>query len=257
MIRRNRYNYWSHSKLADFIRRISGLSKPKSATMEQWSDWEDQSIATNKVAFWVVETLFDNLQNIVCYPGDVMHAIRVYYRNRFCDKIHYLKTGLTPGEWYEFDQRLLHGMFGALVDFVESECGYSWGAKTKPSLWQKVVSYTTWTSITNKQQGIAELKDNIAVGNECPEQRATYQKIFDLYMWWTIERPNRPDPYDVADYQLPKYDKKLSFSKMWKQFDNKDRKQKMEIVSRVERQYDEEDTQKMIELIEIRHSIWT
>lgn len=261
MNRRNRYNYWSHSRLANLIRKIGGLEKPRSATMEQWIDWEDRSIATNKFAFWIVEELFNKMQNIACYPGDVCHAFRVYYRNRFCDKIHYLKTGLKPGEWYEFDQRLLHGMFGALVDFVEGECGYSWNAKTQPTLLQTAISYATWTSITNKQQGIDELKANIAIGTDQPSQSASYQKIFDLYMWWTIERPNRPDPYEVAEYDLtPAVDengKRLSIFKTMKLIDSKDRQAKYKIVKQIQQQYEDEDTQKMIELIEIRHTLWT
>ena len=116
--KRSRINYWSCSNFANFIR---GEEKPCALPWDEWETWRQESAKKHPFRYWVAEEVLDFLQNIVNFPMDIYHTIEVYVRNRYIDKLHYLHTGLKPGEYYDLDHRILHGLFNELVLFVESE----------------------------------------------------------------------------------------------------------------------------------------
>lgn len=119
-----RGNYWSNSFFANWMLRTfakGAVPKPESATLKEWKEWRKSTQTDSPIVYWFVEELLDKLQNFINYPYDKLCDARYYLYNRFIDKKHYLKTGLKPGQWYEMDTRLLHGLFTELVDFVEIE----------------------------------------------------------------------------------------------------------------------------------------
>jgi hypothetical protein len=70
------------------------------------------------------------------------------------------------------------------------------------------------------------------------EQAKIYTKIEELYKWWKNERPYRVDPFDI--------------------FTKETHGQKYFIlINEREKLYEQEDTNKLIELIKIRGSLWT
>jgi hypothetical protein len=73
--------------------------------------------------------------------------------------------------------------------------------------------------------------------NKPTAQAIDSQKIHDLYNWW-LDREYRVDPYDL--YTREK-DGKFYYRK----------------IDEMENSYDNEDTEKLIELIKIRQSLWT
>ena len=89
MLKRSRFNYWSCSKFANWIR---GEDKPSALEWSKWSEWHNNAEKNNPIRYWVTETLLNKLQDIVNFPLDVYHTIEVYVRNRWIDKIHYLRT---------------------------------------------------------------------------------------------------------------------------------------------------------------------
>lgn len=213
---RNRIHHWTCSKFADFIR---GEKKPYALEINKWEEWEKEQKNKRPLRFWLSDTFLRYLQNFVYFPIDLYSSIKSYIRNRFFDKIHYLKTGLTPGEWYDFDHRLLHGIFNELVDFVEIELAHlgKWGNETKKYKFKKgrcieaSYDYFKWAS---------ELKEN----GELTSQAHAAIKIKKIYEWWKYERPSKIDFFDSIEEEMKQ---------------------------------EEEDTQMLIEIINLRKHLWT
>jgi len=110
-------------------------------------------------------------------------ALRNYVRNRWIDKTHALTSKLKRGQWYDFDERLLHCMFDGLVDFVECEAGM------RSLEWQ-----TTLTA--GKEWHYLESDPKY---NDPIQQALDAKEIISLYKWWKDIRPQRPDPYDQEE----------------------------------------------------------
>ena len=144
---------------------------------------------------------------------------------------HNLKTGLKKGEWYDLDTRILYGLFNELVEFVEVELSHL-------SKWDRNKKYKF-----KNGRCIEAAYDYFEWANNLPEesdrtQREDSIKIKELYEWWTKQRPNRDDPLMTIT--------KESHGKEY-----------YKLIDDIERDYEKEDTAKLIELIKIRSSLWT
>jgi hypothetical protein len=230
---RTRNHYWSSSRLADYIR---GENKPLSLPFKDWNLWEEETKKKNRLRYYIAEELLDRLQDIISLPFDIIHAIKIYIRNRYIDKIHYLKTGLEPGTYYDLDHRILHGLFNELVDFVEIEHAqryrHSYTAKYK---YERCA-----------EAGVDNLKwsANRRDSDNSPTSQAIFSmKTLNLYFWWK-NRPNRACPYDL-------YSRDKAYSR------DKDGSDYHKNILELETIYEEEDTRMLIELINIRGSLWT
>lgn len=224
---RTRRYYWSCSKFARWIDRAFGVPvKPKYATLEEWKMYRE--LCKNnpsrkvRVGYWIAETGLDYIQDIILFPYDVYRNIRYYIRNRYITKTHVLPTSLKPGQWYDLDTRILHGVFTSLVDFVEQEKGHMWNITR---------SNDESTFSSKRQSGLAYLDWEIGLGDECPNQSAAAKEIKELYTWWKYQRPQRPDPWgdDVVD------ENRLD----------------------LEAKQHDEDTEMLIRVMNIRGSLWT
>jgi hypothetical protein len=238
---RNRFSYWSSSKFADFI---LGEKKPLVLEWGEWDKYYDDLKKRKPWRYWITEHLLKSLQNTVYYPYDIYNEIRHYIRNRWIDKTHYLKTGLKPGRYHEMDSRILHGLFNELVDFVEIDLAHL-------SLWDQTKKYTfkngrsieaayayfDW--ITNlKHDADSGCLPNDPDYGTLTEQAKAYTKIKEIYEWWKNERLNRVDPFDI-------FTKETHGNQYFKLIDDR------------EKLYEQEDTDKLIELIKVRGSLWT
>ena len=123
MIQKFRFNYWSCSKFADFIR---GTPKPWALEWDEWEEWRKTAKAKYPWRFWLAEEGLNKLQNFFFFPYDLWSSWRYYYKIRFRDKLHYLKTGLKPGEYYDLDERILYALFNELKIFVEKKRHKDW-----------------------------------------------------------------------------------------------------------------------------------
>lgn len=232
-ILKSRINYWSCSKFADLIR---GEKKPYALELGEWDKWKNTQKTERPWRFWLSDTFLNKLQDIICFPIDIYNTIRIYIRNRYFDKIHYLKTDLIPGDFYDLDTRILHGLFNELVIFVEKELAHlsKWNTEKK----YKFVK----GRCVDAAYDYFEWANNLKQDGKLTDQAKFSRKLQQLYEWWTIERPNRPDPYV-----------KYSYSKTNKKSETK----KYKDISKIEADYESEDTKKLIELIKIRNSFWT
>ncbi len=238
--KRTRFNYWSCSKFASFIR---GSDKPLALPFDDWEKWREESAKKHPYRYWAAEKVLDFLQDIVNLPIDIYHTIEVYIRNRYIDKLHYLRTGLKPGEYYDPDYRILHGLFNELVIFVESELAHIMNAYpernykfVKGRCKQAGLDYLNWAGQLklNEDYGFSPDDEDY---NKPTAQAISSQKILELYNWW-LDRDYRANPYD-------------QFTK------EKDGKFYYRKIDKIEHEYEEEDTEKLIELIQIRSSLWT
>ena len=228
---RSRWNYWSCSKVADYIR---GTNKPFALGSSEWDEWNDDAKKKHPIRYYLAETGLNVLQDIIYFPYDVYHTVEVYVRNRWIDKTHIIKTGLEPGQYHEFDTKILHGVFNELVDYVESEL-----AHTMKCYEDKNYKFKNGRC---KQAGLDHLDwaigltygENYGMYEHHPDynkptrQAISAMAIKELYLWWTEKRPNRPDLDNLS-------------------FDE---------INQIEIQYDQEDTDMLIKLICIRKEIW-
>jgi hypothetical protein len=238
--KRSRINYWSCSNFANFIR---GEEKPCALPWDEWETWRQESAKKHPFRYWVAEEVLDFLQNIVNFPMDVYHTIEVYARNRYIDKLHYLHTGLKPGEYYDLDHRILHGLFNELVLFVESDQAHLMKAYperkykfVKGRCKQAGLDYLNWAGQLKLNEDYGFNPDDEDY-NKPTAQAIDSQKILQLYNWW-LDRDYRVSPYDL-------------FTK------EKDGRFYYRKIDEMEHQYDIEDDNMLIELIKIRHSLWT
>lgn len=251
-----RKNYWVNSTLADRIRSLTGVEqKPNAATWDEWRRWEEEN--KHKIGFIITEQWFETLQDIVMFIPDKIKDIRIYIKNRFITKPHYLDTKLPRGQWYEFDQRVLYGLFEELVDFVEIE-----KANMQQISDQKFEQRQRRTSRRSRHDGLCYLDWEISLkkgeGKETDvilvKQAEAAEEIKSLYLWWKDQRPKRSDPYQVSGFADFKGD--ILSTNRSEEEENKVRLM-LDHINQLEEQYYQEDEQMLIRLIKARGNCWT
>jgi hypothetical protein len=230
-----RLHYWSCSKFADWIR---GEKKPHVLGWDEWDEWHKNAKSKRPFRYWLAEKGLTKIQNFLYYPFDVYKSVKYYIRNRYFDKLQYLNTGLQPGKYYDFDTRILHGLFNELVNFVEIELAHlgNWDRNKKyifkhGRCVEAAYDYFEWASDLKHDEEHGFSSDDPNYGKPT-DQAKNAIKIKELYEWWKYERPNRINPYSPT-----KENYKNSLD--------------------IEEEYETEDTNKLIELIKIRKSFWT
>jgi len=272
---RTRYNYWSCSKFADFVRKIFGVPvKLNCGTAEEWVEWTKTSKITSKFIHWFTEEFLNKAQNFVNFPSDVLYSVRVYLSNRFMTKTHMAPTNLQKGQWHETDTRMLHSMFGLLVDFIEieksSQSGWLEDAP-KLSFMQKVKEKFNIFSSRDPEKGIKYLEWEMTLKHDDPNmcdetdpdwgkptrQAKSACEQMDLYLWWTEVRPFRPDPMDLSGYrELNNYDGGDIMEFMARPMPDSTRVA-MNIADDIEQAQEAEDTEMLVRLIKLRSYLWT
>lgn len=250
-MKRFRAHYWSCSKFADWIR---GEKKPLALTEEEWEEWGKKSKGKRPVRHFIAEELLDQVQNIVNFPRDIWRGVKNYWDNRFVTKTHCLKTGLKPGCFHELDERILHGLFNELVEFVEFDLAHAnaWGEnkgrfKFKGGRSPEAgIDHLEWASALKfgKEEGFK--KGDPEWGKPTPQAKAA-TVMLQLYRWWKEERPSRLEPMDasgwssVCEGDASEKAKKVAFKRL----------------QELEESYDREDEKMLVRLIKIRKSLWT
>lgn len=243
-MRRSRTNYWSCSRFADWLR---GEKKPNVLALEEWEEWRKKTESSRPLRYFIAENVLNRLQDIVYFPRDILSSVRNYWHNRFVSKTHFMKTGLEPGAYHELDERILHGLFNELKDFVEVELAWMHGYGKKEYKFRKGrcreagLAHLEWASGLKYDELVG--KDDPNFGKPTPQAESAVT-IRDLYAWWTETRPARPEPTEASgwseDYKN-KSDRRKSFNKLRK----------------IEGMYDKEDEKMLLTLIKIRKHLWT
>jgi hypothetical protein len=270
-----RSNYWSNSKIANYIR---GTDKPEAATGKEWANWRNKA-KEKPFRYWLAEEVLDKLQAAVTFPINVLYDIKYYINNRWVTKTHTLTSSLPRGAWHEFDNRVLFCLFDELVNFIEIELAWSniaWDkeAKLKYRAPFYASGWSRWRTWRSPEAGLDYLKwaseltnaDFLSDGEKhlaCPTYQATSAKeMLALYDWWKNVRQNRPDPYDVSGWSKLCEDRAADGQLL---LDIEDRDQEevlatnraLDRTRQIEDQYEQEDTEMLIRLINIRRGMWT
>jgi hypothetical protein len=250
---KSRFNYWSCSKFADWIR---GTPKPFALEWHQWEEWKGEVKAKNPIRYWLAEEGLDILQDCWMFPSDIYNAIRIYIRNRWIDQTHIIKTGLKPGHYHEIDTKILHGLFNELVEYVECELAHTMKSYEdrdykfiKGRCKQAGLDHLDWACSLTYNEDCGVMEGDKRYGKLTP-QAISAQKVKELYIWWTEIRPIRPEPYYLSG--MSQFEGNEFFSKK-----SKEEIKSMHNMVKLEEQYDKEDTDKLIELIKIRKELWT
>ncbi len=251
MLRRSRVHYWSHSWFSNLTAKLLGApSRPKWGTMEEWDAFRKNQ-KKNFHLQDVIEDTLNTLQRWCCFPGDVYYTIDCYIRNRFTTKTHILETGLAKGKWYEYDYRLLHGMFNSFVQFIEKE-------QTLDNLMWEMTLTNTYEWLPEE-----EAKQQADYGKPCPQGLAAQEKMA-LYTWWTVTRPARVDGYESSGFKLwadaNRKDDDEVFSLFCDDGDQAKKETRSALTKKwheIDEQHEQEDEEMMIRLIKLRRSLWT
>ena len=239
--KRSRIDHWSCSKFANWIR---GSEKPWALEWHDWDKWHKNAKDKHPFRYWVAEELLKKLQDFVNLPMDIYHTIEIYIRNRFIDKVHYLRTDLTPGEYYDLDTRILHALFTELTDLVEVEYAsmQRYSEEEHNYVFNKGrcslagLDYLNWAGQLKYDESMGFSPEDEDYNKPTP-QATTALTVLELYNWWK-HRDNRKNPYDL-------YSKEKDGPQYYLEIDD------------MEQKYEQEDTDMLIKLIKIRGSLWT
>ena len=273
--------YWTCSKFADWVR---GTPKPAAASSEGWDEWNEIAKAAHPFRFWLADDALDTLQKIICWPTDKIHAVKYYINNRWITHSHCLTAhpkDIKPGEWRDVGYRFLPCLFNELVEFVEVELAWfhiAWDDEARKkfdSPWY-ASGWFRWRTWRSREAGLANLEwqcnltmnEDMGVNPDSPEygkptsQSISAKEILDLYTWWTETYRNRPDPHDASgwsDYcekSRIANGGKLNFSEKSEDL-KKICNDSLDLLHKIEKQYENEDDEMSIRLIRIRSSLWT
>lgn len=276
-----RPNYWSCGKFADWMR---GTPKPHAGTGKEWRLWKKAAKETHPIRYWIVEEGLDWLQDVVNWPLDKIDDVRYYVNNRWITRSHALTahpSDIKPGSWCDVGNRFLPCLFNELVDFVEIEQAWhhvAWDDKArerfKTPWWRKGwlrlrtwrcpdagVEHLIWASGLKFDDDWGVDKDSEKYG-QSTGQAESAKEILELYRWWKLERPKRPDPYDASGWSAYC---EMRREKGYDLFDMLDKTPEESEMSRaaldksneIEAAYEKEDEEMMIRLIKVRNGLWT
>jgi len=280
-----RNDYWTCSKFADWLR---GTTKLKAGTGEEWAEWETRAKQNYPIRWWLAEEGLDAVQKIIMYIPDKIYAVKYYINNRWITRTHALTAhprDIKPGQWQDVGNRFLPCLFNELVEFVEVELAWwhvVWDDEARKKFeapwyargWFRIRG---WRSV---EAGLANLEwqrnlrwkedEGFEPGDEnigkLTPQATSAQEVLDLYTWWTVTRPARPDPYEASGWHAyceacrveKGSDSVMSMlsqpqSQELKEMGDKTHK----LLQEIETAYETEDESMMIRLIKARGSLWT
>jgi hypothetical protein len=276
-----RSNYWSCSRFADWLR---GTPKLGAGTRQQWRAWRRAAKETHPIRFWIVEEGLDYLQNFVNWPMDRLNDVRYYINNRWITRSHALTAhprDIRPGSWCDVGSRFLPCLFNELVNFVEVEqawhhCIWDEEARKRYSVpwwrssWLRLrtwrcaeagVDHLKWAAGLKLDHHMGMDPGDAEYGQPTPQALAA-REILELYMWWTVERPARPDPYDASGWSAY-CERRREGNRDFFEFEDRTAEEaeqgrtSSERLQAIEAAYEREDTDMLIRLIRVRDHLWT
>ena len=276
-----RNHYWTCSRFADWLR---GTAKPQAETGGGWARWKREAKARHPFRYWLADDGLDYLQKFFYWPTDKLYAIKYYVNNRWITKTHALTahpSDIARGEWRDVGNRFLPCLFNELRDFVEVELAWwhlAWADKEQRKKYKAPWWRFGWWNIRVwrcPEAGLDNLAWQMALTNadwieeghpdygKPSPQAINAKEIYDLYKWWTEERPQRPDPYEVSGWSAYCEHKRENGGLFFNEDDDNPNIEKIDTspmldkIRELEEQYDSEDEAQMIRLIKIRQSLWT
>jgi hypothetical protein len=273
-------NYWSCSKFADWLR---GTAKPTAETSKGWRVWKTLAQESHPVRYWIVEEGLDLLQDFVTWPVRKIYDVKYYINNRWVTRTHALTAhprDIRPGSWCDVGNRFLPCLFNELVDFVEVELAWWHIAWTDSAAKQKydapfwATGWFRWRTWRCPEAGLDNLEwqrqlkfDEDWIGADDPNygkptpQAEGAQEILELYMWWTVERPARIDPYEASGWDRICERRRQRYGDILDHDEDEDERaetlRSLDEMNRLETLYAKQDEDMMIRLIKVKDRLWT
>ena len=265
----SRSRYWSCSKFADWLR---GTPKPYAESSKGWRLWEQQAKSAHKIRFWLAEEALDAIQNFINWPIDQLYDIKYYINNRWITRTHCLvadRDQIRPGDWCDFGDRILPSVFGSFVDYVECELAWAnfrWDeeARKKHNVpwWAsgrwRIRTYRNAAAAMDYLQWAKTLVDD---DGKPTHQAKVAAETEELYNWWKYARPTRPEPMDKSGWTAycdrNREDGLGLLDRDESPEERAEVKKMLDMMRRLELQYEREDEKMLMRLIRIRNSLWT
>ena len=204
-------------KFRDWLR---GTVRPVALTLSEWPQWENYAKTLHPFRYWLAEEALDVLHDIVTSPITVYDRVAYKIRN-IRAKSHILYTpNFKLGQYADFGTKLFECSMNGLVDFVEVELA-----------WLGCSNKKKFKRGRSKEEGLAYIRWYLSLEKEV-ENVEWIKTLLEVYTWYTVYRPMRPDLYDFygSDYGM--------------------------IVEK-ENEYELEDAEMFVKLISIRRHLWT
>jgi hypothetical protein len=275
-----RSKYWSCTPFASWLR---GTPKPSAATSEDWSIWRKTASVAHPIRYWLAEEGLDAVQNFLWWPVDKIYDLKYYINNRWVTSTHALTAhskDIKRGRWCDLGNRFLPCLFNELVDFVEVEQAWfciAWDVEARKKYdaprwswgwfrwrtWrcpQAGIDCLTWASNLTNEEFLDEDKKHLA---EPTPQALAAKEILSLYRWWKEEYPLRLDPHDASgwsEYCRAKREESDDGSLTFETKTDEERQEvsrMLDIMRKIEEEYEDQDTEMMIRLIKVRSHLWT
>jgi hypothetical protein len=278
--------HYSSSPFFKWVTKKFGMNKPSALGWDEWDDWNVTTKNEHPIGWFFTETVPDLLENPAKWFIDPLASAKYYIINRFIDKRHVMSTGLKPGDWNEFETRLLHSMFNELVNFVEVESAWNhlmWmddeDHKKFNVPWYYENYWLRWRTWRSPEAGLAHFywartlrwssnevaKDSEYIDKRTPQAEAA-DEILALYHWWKFDYLKRPEAWVASGFQAfwdimdakhgdsnwllgnksPMTEEERTEYRMWSDKN-----------TALEEQWNVDETEMMCRLIKIRCSLWT
>lgn len=171
--KRTRINYWSNAKVFSWM--LPEESK-QPFTFEKLREQMAAGINPRPAT----ERVIDTLQDTVMFPLDLIHSIRIYFKNSK-GNTHVLDGGLDKGQWYDLTYRIPQCLFYELEKFIEQEKGLD------VLEWEKGLVFDEVWGVKS---------DHPKWGTFTPQALSAIEQEL-IYLWW---KANKDHDFDDENY---------------------------------------------------------
>jgi hypothetical protein len=278
------------SKVVEKLRDKYGAEKPFALSHDGWNDFYKKYREDTPIRYFLLETVPDKIDSAYRFLiSDRIPNLRNVIAHRITERTHMIDTGLEVG-YNEVDDRMFHGMFNLLKEFVEGELAWMeficmdeshplYDSYKKQRIISKHCDFLGIQSskFRSPELGVMHITKNIDMNpydassiseqNSIIRQIEKYKEILELYVWYVDLRPNRKYISVEAFMSIEdreKYEKEYGFCFILSDRFKKDhpdvyREYSNKINSKHDSEQDfyEEDNKMLKKLVDIRSTLWT
>jgi hypothetical protein len=175
--------------------------RPPYATGVEWEEWQKTTKKQQPIRYF----LFDTIPTL-CRRLNIrrLQPVKYWFIHRTTNRMHVVKPKtLKPGYTHRED-RMLHTCFHELTTYVEGSLAarnFSYWEEGRPEgrsdLRWKFSSKRRRSTLANRIEAGVQYLDWEINEPMCAGYQAQAAKEFkDLYLWWTVQRPQRLDAWN-------------------------------------------------------------
>lgn len=247
------------------------LETPYALTFDGWNEWQKKTKAERPYAYFINYTLRNYYSDFIYIITTPYTNTRFWIHNHITERPHIIDTGLPPG-YHDMCEKMLHGNFNMLVDFVEIEKAWLNVVWQKDSKYRK--KYPWWSLNPTRfkrfrcpEAGIdylnydCESRGDRQPFNKPTEQSLAAKEILELYNWWKNIHPKRPDPMVSSGWselcsKIKDKGRNVLFDKHTKE-DEDELEKRSDLLNKIEKDYTDEDQDMLVRLMKVRQNLWS